>query len=74
MSRSDSESANLKTDTNTNYDTIGDDEYRRQEDEDDGCGSFVSGLLFFLSFLMIVVTMPFSLCFCIKMVQVGIES
>lgn len=38
-------------------------------DDDSGCGQFVSGLLFFLSMLLIVCTFPFSLCVCVRMVQ-----
>ena len=41
----------------------------RTTDEGEGCGSFVGTLLTMLSILMVICTLPFSLCVCVKMVQ-----
>ena len=40
------------------------------EEQGDTCGSIVTGLLWFLSMLLIIVTFPFSLCACVRIVQV----
>ena len=39
-------------------------------DNDTVCSSFISGLIFVMSMIMIICTFPFSLCVCIRMVQV----
>merc|ERR1711874_937148 len=39
------------------------------EDEDSVAGSFVAGLIYVLSMLLIICTFPFSLCVCVRMVQ-----
>ena len=44
---------------------------RPSQDDDDCCGSFASVLIYFISCLLILCTFPFSLCVCIKMVQVS---
>jgi len=38
-------------------------------DDDSVCGSFISGLIFVMSMVLIICTFPFSLCVCIRMVQ-----
>jgi len=38
-------------------------------DNDTVCSSFISGLIFVMSMIMIICTFPFSLCVCIRMVQ-----
>jgi len=38
-------------------------------DDDSVCGSFISGLIFVMSMILIICTFPFSLCVCIRMVQ-----
>merc|ERR1711962_1048392 len=51
---------------------MADVEYQRtmkEQDEDEGCGGFVGGLIWVISMILIVCTFPFSLCVCIKMVQ-----
>merc|ERR1712227_470857 len=51
---------------------MADVEYQRttkDQDEDEGCGGFVGGLIWVISMILIVCTFPFSLCVCIKMVQ-----
>merc|ERR1711997_222260 len=40
-----------------------------KDEEDDGCGSCVGGVIWFLSMILIICTFPFSLCFTVKMVQ-----
>ena len=43
---------------------------RAEPVEDDSvCGSFVSGLIFVVSMILIICTFPFSICVCIRMVQ-----
>jgi hypothetical protein len=43
------------------------------EDEDSEIENFAAGLIWALSHLLIVCTFPFSLFFCIKMVQVSFK-
>ena len=40
-------------------------------DDESACGSFVAGLIWFISILLIICTFPFSLCVCVRMVQVS---
>ena len=42
-------------------------------DDDSVCGSFISGLIFVMSMILIICTFPFSLCVCIRMVQVLLQ-
>ena len=43
----------------------------RSNDSDSSvCGSCAAGIIFVFSWILIMCTFPFSLCFCIKMVQV----
>ena len=41
-------------------------------DDESYCGSAISTIIFVLSVIMIILTFPFSLCVCMKMVQVRI--
>ena len=46
-------------------------DYEKQGGDDESCGgSCVSTLIFIISMILIICTFPFSLCVCIKMVQV----
>ena len=46
-------------------------DYEKQGGDDESCGgSCVSTLIFVISMILIICTFPFSLCVCIKMVQV----
>ena len=40
-------------------------------EDDSVCGSCVSGLIYVISMILIILTFPFSLCVCIRMVQVS---
>ena len=42
----------------------------RGDGDDSVCNSFASAMIFFVSVILIIVTFPFSLCVCIRMVQV----
>merc|ERR1712213_49389 len=51
---------------------MADVEYQRtmkEQDEDEGCGGFVGGLIWVISMILIILTFPFSLCVCVRMVQ-----
>ena len=47
-------------------------QYKEGQDGGDSsvCGSCATGLIWVISWILIACTFPFSLCFCIKMVQV----
>ena len=46
-------------------------DYQKSSEDDQGCGgSCVSTLIWVVSMILIICTFPFSLCVCIKMVQV----
>merc|ERR1712062_820624 len=40
-----------------------------ESDDDTACGSFISGLIWLMSMVLIICTFPFSLCVCVRMVQ-----
>ena len=43
-------------------------------DDGSGCGSCIGGVIYVFSMILIIVTFPFSLCVCVRMVQVIIVS
>ena len=54
----------LRTENQTNI------EINTEGEDTSYCGSMVSTVIFIFSALLIILTFPFSLCVCIKMVQV----
>ena len=59
------DSAGLRIPTESPFETGG------GGDDESACGSFVAGLIWFISILLIICTFPFSLCVCVRMVQVS---
>ena len=42
-------------------------------EDDSMAGSFVAGLIYVISMILIICTFPFSLCVCVRMVQVNLR-
>jgi len=64
-----SERDSSKIQTDRQFSRIGDDIEGQASEDDGSCGSFFSGLLTFLSMILIILTFPISIWGCVKMVQ-----